>query len=82
MNRKLIPKIFNTVVKKATLQPKHKNVDSVKYTLRISRMLFLPARMSARYYLPSRHDTIAEAIYTALRKKEDPNAKIYCNKSE
>ena len=37
--------------------------------------------MSARYYLPLRHDTIAEAIYTALRKKEDPNAKIKFNKS-
>ena len=38
--------------------------------------------MSARYYLPLRHDTIAEAIYPALRKKEDSNAKIYCNKSK
>ena len=36
--------------------------------------------MSARYHLSLRHDTIAEAIYTALRKKEDPNTKIYCNK--
>ena len=38
--------------------------------------------MSARYHRPLRQDTIVEAIYTALRKKEDPNAKIYCNKSE
>ena len=38
--------------------------------------------MSVRYYLPLQHVTIAEAIYTALRQKEDPNAKIYCNKSE
>ena len=38
--------------------------------------------MSAMYYLPLWYDTIGETIYTALRKKEDSNAKIYCNKSE
>ena len=38
--------------------------------------------MSAMYYLPLRYDTIGETIYTALREKEDSNAKIYFNKSE
>ena len=70
----LYEQVFNTKdlqyrrEKKAGLQPKHNN-DSVKLKLRISRMLFPPVRMSTRYYLPLQHDTIAEAIYTALRKK-------------
>ena len=71
----LYEQVFNTKdlqyrrEKKAGLQPKHNN-DSVKLKLRISPMLFLPVRMSTRYYLPLQHDTIAEAIYTALRKKK------------
>ena len=48
----------------------------------ITHVLSSCPNMSALYYLPLRYDTIAETIYTALRKKEDSNAKIYCNKSK
>ena len=68
--------------KKAGLQPKHNykcrlckvNVEDIKHVISSC------PNMSTRYYLPLWHATIAEEIYTGLRKKEDPNAKIYCNK--
>ena len=66
------------------MQPKHSskcllckvNVEDITHVISSS------PNMSVRYYLPLQHVTIAEAIYTALRQKEDPNAKIYFNKSE
>ena len=61
--------------KKAGLQAKHSskcqlckvNVEDITYVISSC------SNMSARYYLALQHDTIAEAIYTALGKKEDPN---------
>ena len=76
---KLIPKIFNTAVKKADLQPKHNSKCRLcKVSIEdIMHVISSCPNTSARYYLPLRDDTIAEAFYTALRKKEDSNAKIY-----
>ena len=81
---KLIPKIFNTAVKKADLQPRHNSKCRLcKVSIEdITHVISSCPSMSARYYLPLRDDIIVEAIYTALHKKEDPNAKIYCNKSD
>ena len=85
MNRKLIPKILNTVAIKKLICNLNKtrkcrlckvNVEDITHVLSSC------PNMSALYYLPLRYDTIAETIYTALRKKEDSNAKIYCNKSK
>ena len=70
--------------KKAGLQAKHNSkcqLCKVKVE-DITHVISSCSNMSARYYLALQHDTIAEAIYTALGKKEDPNAKIHCNKSE
>ena len=70
--------------KKGGLQPKHNNKCRLcKVNVEdITHVISSCPNMSARYYLPLRHDTIAEAVYTVLHKKEDPKAKIYCNKSE
>ena len=42
------------------------NVEDIKHVISSCQ------NMSARYYLALSHDTIAEAIFTALRKEEYP----------